>query len=247
MKAIIIDDEPHARELLSTFLKKYCSRVEVIGEAATITDGIALIKRSSFDLLFLDISLDNGTGFDIIDKLSPIDFQVIFSTAHNEFAIKAFQYNAIDYLLKPLNPDELQRVVKKAKSQHHLGSIQAQLDNLTKNNSTQTLHRIAIPSIEGVLFLELNEIIRLESSGKYTTFYYANGKKKAMVSKNLGFYEDILPKQKFYRTDQSHIVNLQYVRQYLNKDGGYVLLTNGEEITVARRRKELLLEKLLNQ
>ena len=162
----------------------------------------------------------------MIIKVSPtgLNFKVVFTTAHDDFAIKAFQYNASDYLLKPISPRDLQRIMQKI-------SLQAANDSPLLSDQTRNLQRISIPSMEGVLFLDLDEIIRLESEVKYTTFYYGQNQ-KAVVSKNLGHYANLLPLDQFHRVDQSHIVNLHFVRQYLHQDGGYVVLKNGDKITI---------------
>jgi len=243
MKTIIVDDEQASRDVLKQFFSRYCPQVSVVGEAATVESGQQLIESLKFDVLFLDINLHEKTGFDLLDQLSSLDFKVIFLTAYDNFAIKAFQYNAIDYLLKPLIVSELQRVVQKLDSQLRDNTYVHQLTHLLQSQQQQQLTRISIPSMEGLLFLELPEIIRLESEGKYTTFFYGENQ-KAVVSKNIGHYEDLLPKEQFCRVDQSHIVNLRYVRKFLHEDGGYVLLENGEKIKVARRRKTILLNSL---
>ena len=243
MKTIVLDDEQPARSLLKTLLDRYCPSIEIVGEADNIQDGLALIQSTEFELLFLDISFQESTGFDLLDQIPLPDFKVVFTTAHDNFAIKAFQYNAFDYLLKPISPNDLQRVLQKKSLQTAFVHTPQQWQQAVHSQQTQNSERIGIPSLEGILYLELSEIIRLASEGKYTTFHYGN-KQKAVVSKNLGYYADLLPAEQFQRVDQSHIVNLQYVRKYLHEDGGYVLLKNGEKIKVARRRKDALLEQL---
>ena len=243
MKTIILDDEQPARSLLKTLLTKYCHNLTIVGEADNIEEGLALIQSKEFDLLFLDISFQEHTGFDLLDQIPLPDFKVVFTTAHDDFAIKAFQYNAFDYLLKPISPNDLQRVMQKISLQTLAADTNQQWQQLMHSQETQSLQRLAIPSTEGILFLELSEIIRLESEGKYTTFFYG-ANQRAVVSKNLGYYANILPPDQFHRVDQSHIVNLPFVRKYLHEDGGYVLLKNGEKIKVARRRKDALLGQL---
>ena len=242
MKTIILDDEQPARNLLNALLKKYCPYVEVIGEADNIEEGLTLIQSQELELLFLDISFQDCTGFDLLDQISLPNFKVVFTTAHDDFAIKAFQYNAFDYLLKPISPRDLQRIMQKISLQT-VSDYPSLPQKGFQDQLTSSLQRIAIPSLEGVLFLDLVEIIRLESEGKYTTFFYGQNQ-KAVVSKNLGHYANLLPLDQFHRVDQSHIVNLQFVRKYLHEDGGYVLLKNGDKIKVARRRKEALLDQL---
>lgn len=246
MKTLIIDDEQSARTTLKTFLTQYCPALEIVGEADGIQTGRASIANNQPDLLFLDISMQDGTGFDLLSQIPNPSFHVVFITAHDEYAIKAFEYNAIDYLLKPLHPDQLVRVVKKAKAHSDQQGISQQLTQLLQQIKAPTeAKRISLATQEGMLVLDFDEIGHLQSDGSYTSVYFGNCE-KVMVSKLIKDFEQILPNQSFFRIHQSHIINIHYIRKILKEDGGMVLLKNGKKVPIARRKKEGL-QQLLAQ
>jgi two-component system, LytTR family, response regulator len=235
VKAIIIDDEEDARSTLRAFVKQYCPQVEVIAEADGVQEGYRAVMANEPDLVFLDIQMDDGTGFHLLEKIRAPRFNVIFTTAYDEYAIKAFKYSAIDYLLKPIDPDELIEAVSKLKKDNE--GNEARIQNLIKNRDEKEMDRLTLSSQEGLTFVKLDNIMRLESDSNYTHFFLTT-KEKITVPKSLKEYELILPESKFFRTHQSHIVNLNYVKKYMREDGGYVLMEDGSEVLVARRRKE---------
>ncbi|MFT4679237.1 MAG: two-component system LytT family response regulator [Flavobacteriales bacterium] len=235
IRAIIVDDEEDARKTLQIFVNQYCPKVEVIDEADGVQDAYRKIMSQEPDLVFLDIQMDDGTGFDLLEKVRNPNFVVIFTTAFDEFAIKAFKYSAIDYLLKPIDPDELIEAVSKVDIGKEDNSVKIQ--NLMENQGKQEFDRITLSSQEGLTFVKLENIMRLESDSNYTHFFLTSGE-KITVPKSLKEYELILPSSRFFRTHQSHIVNLNYVKKYMKEDGGYVLMEDGSEVFVARRRKE---------
>jgi two-component system, LytTR family, response regulator len=235
VKAIIIDDEEDARSTLRAFVKQYCPQVEVIAEADGVQEGYRAVMANEPDLVFLDIQMDDGTGFHLLEKIRAPRFNVIFTTAYDEYAIKAFKYSAIDYLLKPIDPDELIEAVSKLKKDKE--GNEARIQNLIKNRDEKEMDRLTLSSQEGLTFVKLDNIMRLESDSNYTHFFLTT-KEKITVPKSLKEYELILPESKFFRTHQSHIVNLNYVKKYMREDGGYVLMEDGSEVLVARRRKE---------
>ena len=203
-----------------------------------------LIHQQKPALLFLDIQLEDGTGFDLLKLLGPDSLrQVVFMTAFDEFAIKAFQYNAIDYLLKPINPDEVIRVVKKAIKQHQLHQSKQQINSLLDDVRQKKFDKITLTSQEGLIVLKLTEIQYLKSAGSYTTIYYGAGE-KVTITKLLKEFEDLLPNTCFFRSHQSYIVNLDYIRKVLKEDGGMILLDSGMKVPVSRRKKEQLIEWL---
>jgi two-component system LytT family response regulator len=235
LRSIIIDDEVDARKTLSVFLGQYCPQVEILAEADGVQEGYRTIMTHNPDLIFLDIQMEDGTGFDLLEKIRSPRFSVVFTTAFDEFAIKAFKYSAIDYLLKPIDPDELIEAVGKVKPDDRTN--EDRIHGLLENRNGRNLDRLTLSSSEGLTFVKLENIMRLESDSNYTHFFLTTGE-KITVPKSLKEYEKILPLSKFFRTHQSHIVNLNYVKKYMREDGGYVLMEDGSEVLVARRRKE---------
>jgi two-component system, LytTR family, response regulator len=244
IKAILIDDEDDARLTLRSFLKSYCPDVSIIGEANGVESAYLSIRTLNPDMIFLDIQMEDGTGFDLLEKLKHITFPVIFTTAFDSFAIKAFKYSAIDYLLKPIDPDELIDAIAKVRRQFNQNNVK--VDQLLKFQKGEQQDRMTISSSEGLTIVKLEDIIRLESDSNYTHFFLKGGE-KITVPKSLKEYEDILPEDRFFRIHQSHIVNLRYVKKYIKEDGGYVLMEDGSQAYVARRRKDEFLQILTGQ
>jgi len=239
----IIDDEPAARGVIRNILSENCPLAVVVGEAEGVAEGLAMLQRERPDILFLDVEMDDGTGFDLLDQISPLEFNVIFTTAYDDFAIKAFRYNAIDYLLKPVHPDELIAAVQKAQQNTNYQLIQRQIDNLINANSEKSLHRIVLPTGDGLVFIQTKDILRIESLGNFAYVYLVNGD-RILASRNLHDFEEMLPVPAFSRPHQSHIINTTFVKKFFKDDGGYALLTNGVKIPVSRRNKDKFLEAL---
>ncbi len=246
LKAIIIDDETNAREALLQLLKLVAPQVQIIGLAKNAEQGIALIENLHPQLVFLDIQMPGKSGFDMLMQIPNINFGVIFTTAYQEFAIKAFRYSAIDYLLKPIDPDNLVEAIVKFSNMHtkiesgQLDIMQQALGQNIQNpylRSANTGQRLALPSAEGLHLVHLTDIIQCESLGSYTKFHLTNGS-KIVVSKVLKEYEDILDGFQFFRVHQSHIVNLDHIKRYIKGDGGQLCMTDNSEIEVSRRRKD---------
>lgn len=242
LKAIIIDDEKHARESLTSLLELYCPEVKVLATAANIKMGKQVIENLQPDIVFLDIAIGTENGFDLVESLSPIDFHLIFSTAYSEFALKAFEVNAIHYLLKPIEPKQLINAIQKVKKSNKNNSFQEQMVNLFQNLNGTRPTKIAIPSVNKLTYLDLEEIMHIKGSGNYSTFYLTNGQ-ELTASKNLKYYEDNLPSHQFFRSHQSHIINLKYVKEIISGDG-LVLLSNGKEVSLTRNKKDKLIEIL---
>jgi two-component system, LytTR family, response regulator len=244
VKAVIIDDEPGNIVTLSELLKEYCPEISIEDKAANIITAEQAIYKHNPDLIFLDIEMPYGNAFDLLDKLSPVSFEVIFITAFNNYAIKAFKYAALDYILKPVNIGELKMAVTRALKRIKEKDVSNRIDFLLKNLRTenQALQKIGLGTVDGFSFEEVNNIIHLEAEGSYTRVFL-KGKKPEMVSKSLKEFEDILPQSNFCRIHHSHIINLQFVKKYYNGRGGYVELENGTKVEVAARKKESFFEK----
>lgn len=240
VKAIIVDDELHARESLASLLEIYCPEVNILETASNLTEAKLKIETLKPDLLFLDIAIGEDNGFDLVDALSPVDFQIIFTTAFSEFALKAFQVNAIDYLLKPINPALLKTGIEKVKSQNNRHQMQEQLTNLVQSIQSEKIKKIAINSLEGVAFIEVQKIVHIVGSGNYSTFHFLNGE-KITSSKSLKHFEKILLANTFFRSHQSHLINLDFIQKIKSSDS-VIELTDGHQVPLSKSRKERLLE-----
>jgi two-component system LytT family response regulator len=245
INSIIIDDEPRNLNILRKMLTDYCPDVNIIAEARDAHKAIDIIRSHSPKLVFLDIEMPYGNGFDILDKLMPVGFEVIFITAFNDYALKAFRYSALDYLLKPINIKELQSAVKKAAERMLSKDTHLQLKNLIQHvqDKDETLRKIAFPSKDGLTFIPLRDIIRFEASGSYT-FVFVRGGKKILSSKSIKEYEEMLPGSIFFRVHHSHIINLMEIKKYHRGRGGQVEMSDSTFIDVAVRRRDEFLSKL---
>lgn len=235
LKALIVDDIKESRINLKVDLDDYCPEVEVVGEAESVLTALKAIKELKPNIVFLDIHLTDGSGFDVLELLPKVEFKVIFTTASDAFAIKAFKYSAIDYLLKPIDPEELQHAVKQAVGQYKLENTQVQL-LLDSVKRTTPLEKIALHTSDKIHVIALDQIIRLASNGNYTEFYLAD-KSKILVSKTLKIYDQMLRETGFLRIHQSHLINVQFVKEYVKQDGGYILMKDGSAPPISARKK----------
>lgn len=240
VNAIIIDDEKHARQSLAGLLELYCPEVGILGEAENVSHAKALIEALRPDIVFLDINIGEESGFDLLEQLKEVHFKLIFTTAYSEFAIQAFRVNALDYLLKPIEPDLLQAAIEKAKEASGTNAMQSQLNHLVESLRTQSLRRLAIPSSDGITFLEIAKVIHVGGSGNYATFHLEDGE-QVIASKNLGHFESLLGDGQFFRCHQSHIVNLDYIKRIITRDGNSIELKNGLQAPISIKRKEGLI------
>ena len=242
LKAIIIDDMKLARVSLKADLADYCPNVEVIGEADGVLSGAKLLKGVSPDILFLDIEMEDGDGFDLLDILPDSLDSVIFVTARQDFALKAFQYSAVDYLLKPVDPDLLKNAV--GKMVNKLKTSAGQLSILKQSmQEGAKLERIALHTSDKIVVTELKDIIRLEAMTNYTYFFFADGS-KLLITKTLKDYDTMLSDSGFVRTHQSHLVNMNHVQAYVKSEGGYILMKNGNIVPVSVRKKAYVVNLL---
>jgi len=241
---VLIDDEPKNIKILKGMVQEFCPEALYAGEAAGVTEGEALIRRVQPQLVLLDIQLSHENAFDLLDRLMPVTFEVIFVTAYNEYAVKAFRYSALDYLLKPVNIQELCAAVSRANEQHRLRNVNRQLQNLLSNlrHPEATSHKLAIPNAESLSFISVSDIIRCEANGGYTTFYMTNGD-KVLSTKTIGEYEELLPPDSFLRIHSKHIVNIQHIKKYHKGRGGFVEMEGSYTIEVSARRKAEFLSR----
>jgi len=241
--AIIIDDMKLARASLKADLKEYCPEIKLIGEADSVVSGLKLLKKESPELLFLDIELEDGIGFDIIELLGDkLESKVIFTTASNEYAIKAFQVAAVDYLLKPIDPELLIKAVEK--SQESESNTKEQIGILTNNlNPDKQSSKIALHTLEKIVISDIKDILRCEASGNYTTFFLRNGD-KVMVTKTLKEYDELLSPSNFIRTHQSHLVNADLIKEFVKTEGGYLLMVDDSNVPVSVRKRPEVIQYL---
>lgn len=238
IKAIIVDDETRGRMALRNKLEVHCPTVEVIGEAANGVEALTIINELNPTLVFLDIEMPQMNGFEMLEKLQEKDFYLIFTTAYNQYAIKAIRYAAFDYLLKPVDIEELKTAVEKVEKNIHQ-KLKAQLDLLKENLllPEKKLKRLAISTQEGLLFIDINNITHLEASSNYTLIYLAD-KTKITASKTLKDFSELLPSDIFHRVHNSYIVNLNFIKRYIRGDGGQIELISGKTIEVSRKYKD---------
>ncbi len=244
--AIIIDDENRSREMLQNLINEYCKNIEVIATADSVTAGIEAINKYSPDLLFLDIEMNKETGFDLLEEIDVIDFEVIFTTAHENYALKAFKFCAIDYLLKPIDVEELKLAIEKVEKKKSNSAFKEKFDlfmhNIKKGNNDD--QRLAVSTNEGLVFINVSDILRCEANGAYTYLHLKN-KTRIVVSKNLKEYEQLLAEHNFLRVHNSFIINLKEIKKYVRGDGGYVIMSDDTTVDVSKRKKELFLSHIL--
>ncbi|HNF49384.1 MAG TPA: LytTR family DNA-binding domain-containing protein [Chitinophagales bacterium] len=246
IKAILVDDEKNNRIALSKLIEKFCPNVTVSGECESVDEAIIQIANLNPDVVFLDVEMPSKNGFDLLAHYQyHCPFDVIFTTAYSQYAVKAFRYSALDYLLKPVDPEELIQAVHKLamKLDESIKHKQFELLENKINHSDIAKKQIAVSTLEGIYFASLDEIIHVDADSSYTKIFLSNGD-MIMSSKPLKYFEEMLEDFDFVRVHQSHIINLKHIRRYVRGDGGQVIMTNGTEIEVSRRKKEDLLSKI---
>lgn len=243
---ILIDDEPRGLNTMQKLLELNCPDINIVASCNNADNAIEKINELHPDLIFLDIGMPVKNGFDLLKELKELNFEVIFVTAHNEFTIEAFHFSAIDYLLKPVDDDLLIKAVKRAKKRiiEKTGSknIETFLYNVQQKQSTKNM-KLCITSLKGFRVVELGDILYAEASGNYTNFYFTKTN-VVCTSKPIHEYEELLADSGFVRTHKSYLVNLLHVKEYLKGEGGSIILTNQQELEVARRKKDIFLSKM---
>jgi two-component system, LytTR family, response regulator len=245
MKILVVDNETNIRQSIVQLIQEYCPFDFDLHEANGVETGLKAISEIHPDILFLDVELDDGTGMDLLSKLVEINFHVIFITAHNKYAIDAFRFSAIDFLLKPIEPSELLDAFEKVTKQIKNNSLQDQLLIMQQslNKITSKEKKIVLKDSTSIYFINVNEIIRCESDGQYTEFYIDN-MKKIIISKSLKEYEEMLEPFGFIRPHHSHIININKILRFDKVDGGSLIMQNNDEIPVSHRKKAQILQLL---
>ncbi len=245
LRAILVDDEEHCRKTLSRLLAVQCHGVREIAQCDSVASGLEAIRTNNPDLVFLDIELPDGTGFDLLQKIGPVPLKIIFTTAHDEYAIRAIRFSALDYLMKPISATELRAAVERAAttttpSPAHATQIRLLQDNLSGSEGKA---KIALPTLDGFMFVALADIVICEARRNYTECVMATGE-TLLVCRTLKEFEELLAEHAFFRIHHSHIINLQHLRRYVRGKGGYVVMSSGRECEVSVRRKEEFIARL---
>jgi two-component system, LytTR family, response regulator len=241
MKVTIVDDEFKARDALEKILKKQFPEIAVLASAGTVKEGYEAIRNDPPDLLLLDVELPDGTGFDLLKRIAPAQFKVVFITGHQEYAIEAIKFSALDYILKPFDSDELRQAVEKARKVINHNEQHIQLETLNGNlHKKKRLRRIILPTADNLHVVEVNEIIRAEADSNYTTFRLTGGK-KIMVSRTMKEYDDMLAGAGVFRVHQSHLVNIVHIDKFIKRGGGYLQMKDGSTVPVSPSLKKKVL------
>jgi two-component system LytT family response regulator len=245
LKTVIIDDETDAVDFISSIAGEYCSSLEVVGRAHNVIQGIQVINDKKPDLVFLDVEMPNGSGFDLLEQFPEKEFDVIFITAFNHYAIKAIKFSAVDYILKPININEfidaVTRVIKKRSEKPNQGkdNFKVLMENLRAGSPS----RLAIPTSDGMEYLNPKDIIRIEADRSYSWFFMA-GDRKILVSKHLKEFQELLSDRYFFRSHNSHLINMKFVKKFIRKEGGYIEMSDGSMVPVSRNKRDIFLDHM---
>lgn len=246
IKAVLIDDEKNGLDNLQQLLRRHCPAIEIAATAMNADDGKNIILQHQPDLVFLDIQMPGKNGFDLLQSLPHQDFEIIFVTAYDQYGIQAVKFAAVDYLLKPINPTDLEKAVQRAIDRTKNKKQNLQLENLIRilqQQQNKEEHRIALTTLKETRFVYPRQIVRCESSNSYTSFLLSDGE-KLLVSRPIFEFEELLQDYGFIRCHQSHLVNKKYIRSWVKEEGGYLLLENGEQLPVSKNKKDKVREAL---
>lgn len=242
MRALVIDNESEIRKSVVDLIAAFCPEISEISEATSVETGIIKLAEYKPDVLFLDVELGDGTGMDLLERIGKVDFPIIFITAHNKYAVDAFRFSAIDFLLKPIDPEELMRSVERVKSQNNVRlSEQLQVLKDIIDNTLSHEKKIVLRDNASIYFVKVADIIRCESDRSYTTFILIDGK-KIVVSKGIKDYDEILEPNGFIRAHQSHLVNISRILRFDKLDGGHLVMENGDQVPVSQRKRDQIID-----
>lgn len=245
MKALVIDNEKNIRTTVVDLITAFCPQITSVAEADGVVSGLKKIHELQPDIVFTDVEMDDGTGMDMLSKLGDIKFQVIFITAHNKYAIDAFRFSAIDFLTKPINPDELAKSVQKAESNIKNKLFLEQVAVMNEKNLAKSEKKIVLKELDAIHIIKVKDLICCEASGIYTTFFIDNNK-QIVVSKNLKEYEEILEPYDFLRVHNSFLINANKIEKFEKNDGGFLIMEGGQRVPVSQRKKDVVISFLKN-
>jgi two-component system, LytTR family, response regulator len=241
LNVVIVDDEPDAVKFIQGIIAEYCPNLHVAGVANSARDGISIINNEKPDLVFLDVQMPHGSGFDLLSSFTEKTFDVIFITAYNHYAIQAIKFSAVDYILKPVNISEFIEAVSKVEQKRSSQEYRnLSYHHLLENLRTPRPSKLAIPTNDGIEYLNTAEIIRIEADRSYSWFYL-NEKRKFLVSRNLKEYQELLQDLDFFRPHNSHLINMHFVKKFIRHEGGYIEMTDGSSVPISRGKRDLFL------
>lgn len=244
LKTLIVDDEQDAVSFIASIIGEYCPRLEVIGTASSARDGVKIILEQSPDLVFLDVEMPHGSGFDLLQQFPEKSFDVIFITAFNHYAIRAIKFSAVDYILKPINISEFREAVEKVIHKRNTDQNRnASYTSLLENLQTAQPSRLAIPTSEGMEYLDTHDIVRIEADRSYSWFFLVNSR-KILVSRNLKEYQELLGDLNFFRPHNSHLINLGHVKKYIRHEGGIIEMKDGSQVPLSKPRRDFFLSHM---
>jgi two-component system LytT family response regulator len=243
IKAIVIDDEKNSREVITELLKECFEEIKVVAEAGNVKDSVKEIKKHKPNLLFLDIDLPDGTGFDILKNVESSEMKIIFITAHQDYAMEAIKFSAFDFILKPFNSSELIKTVRRVLEEETVENNSLRFEAILANfgSSLPDLKKIVLKTADRIYLVNVKDIVRCEAENNYTNFHLSNGN-RIMVSKTIKTYETLLAEHKFLRVHQSHLVNLNYIQHFDKPDGGMLVLSDNSAIPVSHQKRGILLD-----
>ncbi|MBW8242915.1 LytTR family DNA-binding domain-containing protein [Muricauda oceani] len=245
LKAVIIEDEKHSRETLKSMLEEFCKEVQVIAMAGSVDEAVKVLSIYSPDIVFLDIELQSGVGFDVLNQIKDPNFEVVFTTAFEKYAIKAIKFSSLDYLLKPIDLDELQQAVEKARNRMDTNVYREQLDTLMQSISRGKVRpeKICLATTAGMEFIAIDDIVACKADGSYTCFMLED-ESIFLVSKHLKEYEMLLSEHNFMRVHNSFLINLKKVKKYVKSDGGHLIMSNEMQVNISPRKRDDLIEAM---
>jgi two-component system LytT family response regulator len=243
MKAVIVDDEPASGQALALLLREFVHEVELAGSAGNAQEALELIRRVKPDVIFLDVELDGDSGFDLLEQLPDDGPEVVFTTGYEQYATRAFRTSATDFLMKPVEADQLRDAVRKVAEKLRVAAAEQRYGVLIRNWHGQGNEQIALSSSEGFVFIKMSDLIYCKGDGAYT-YFFLRSDEKITVSKNIGEFEPLLVPRGFFRVHKSYLINLSEMKRYVRGEGGYVVMSNGQSVDVSKRRKEAFLATL---
>ena len=245
LKVVIVEDEKRSRDTLKTLLEEFCKDVQVIATASSVSEAVKVLSVFSPDVVFLDIELQSGVGFDILEQIKDPDFEIIFTTAFEKYAIRAIKFSSLDYLLKPIDLDELKEAVEKARRRIDTNVYRQQIETLMQSigNDSHKQEKICLATTSGMEFIAIEDVVLCKADGSYTSFVLKN-KNTLLVSKHLKEYEILLAEQQFMRVHNSFLINLKEVKKYIKSDGGYIIMSNDMHVSISPRKKDELIESM---
>jgi len=247
LRAIIVDDEQHCTDRLTKLLSKYSDKLDIVGSCDTVLTAKQAIEKWQPDVVFLDVQLHDMTGFDLLTQLKEVSFEIVFTTAYNSYAVKAFRSSALDYLLKPVDADEFDETIQKIIEKTDQKDTSKKIETLFYNfeHKVNGVKKIAIPALDGHSFVKIDDIIRCKSDGNYTDIFLIS-KRKITATRTLKYFEELLDGPQFFRAHKSHYINMGFVEKYVKGKGGHVQMADGASIEIAVRRREEFLKKLMS-